>query len=194
MRTLTFSHMFGGKTHPAAMELADKMAAMVPVEDAHVFFGSSGSDANDTQVKMIRYWANAIGRPEKHKIIARDKGYHGVTVAARTDRPARQPHALQLPFDALGILRTGSPHYYRDGLPGESEAEFVERAYDELEALISPRAPIRSPRLSPNRSTAPAASSFLLQTTLIDYSRSLISMTLCFGSDEVICGFGRLGT
>jgi 4-aminobutyrate--pyruvate transaminase len=82
MRTLTFSHMFGGKTHPAAMELADRLAAMVPIDDAHVFFGSSGSDANDTQVKLIRYWAEAIGRPEKHKIIAREKGYHGVTVAS----------------------------------------------------------------------------------------------------------------
>ncbi|MEE4660718.1 MAG: aminotransferase class III-fold pyridoxal phosphate-dependent enzyme, partial [Halieaceae bacterium] len=82
MRTLAYSHMFGGKTHPAAMELADKLSAMVPIANAQVFFGNSGSDANDSLVKLLRYYNNAIGRPERYKIIARERGYHGVTVAA----------------------------------------------------------------------------------------------------------------
>jgi len=63
MRTLAFSHMFGGKTHPAAMALADTLADMVPVDNAQVFFGNSGSDANDTQIKLLRYYFNAIGKP-----------------------------------------------------------------------------------------------------------------------------------
>ena len=82
MRDLSFSHMFGGKTHPAAIELADKLAAMAPMDDARVFLGASGSDANDTLVKLIRYYAVATGQPERVKIIAREKGYHGVTVAS----------------------------------------------------------------------------------------------------------------
>ena len=82
MRELSFSHMFGGKTHDSAMMLADKLAAMVPMKNARVFLGNSGSDANDTLVKMIRYHATATGQPQRTKIIARDKGYHGVTVAS----------------------------------------------------------------------------------------------------------------
>jgi 4-aminobutyrate--pyruvate transaminase len=195
MRTLTFSHMFGGKTHPAAMELADRLAAMVPIDDAHVFFGSSGSDANDTQVKLIRYWAEAIGRPEKHKIIAREKGYHGVTVASAslTGLPANHAH-FQLPFDALGILRTGSPHYYRDAQPGESEAEFVQRRADELEALILAEGPetiaafIAEPVNGAGGVIVPPSEYFnKIQQVLEKYD-------IMLWSDEVICGFGRLGT
>ena len=120
MRDLSFSHMFGGKTHPAAIELADKLAAMAPVDDARVFLGASGSDANDTLVKLIRYYAVATGQPERIKIIAREKGYHGVTVAsaALTGLPPNHTH-FQLPFDALGVLRTGAPHYYRCAEDGE---------------------------------------------------------------------------
>ena len=105
MRELSFSHMFGGKTHPAAIELADKLAAMVPMDDARVFLGNSGSDANDTLVKLIRYYAEATGQPQRTKIIAREKGYHGVTVAAAslTGLPVNHAH-FQLPFEAMGVL------------------------------------------------------------------------------------------
>jgi 4-aminobutyrate--pyruvate transaminase len=194
MRTLTFSHMFGGKTHPVAMELADKIAAMVPVKDAHVFFGSSGSDANDTHIKMIRYHANAIGKPEKHKIIARDKGYHGVTVAAAalTGLPANHTH-FSLPFDALGILRTGSPHYYREGLPGESEEAFVERRMSELEALIEKEggdtiaAFIAEPVNGAGGVIIPPKNYFNRLQQILD------KHDIMLWDDEVICGFGRLG-
>ncbi|MEH6584289.1 MAG: aminotransferase class III-fold pyridoxal phosphate-dependent enzyme, partial [Halioglobus sp.] len=137
MGTLAYSHMFGGKTHAPGMALADKLSEMVPMDNAHVFFGNSGSDANDTQIKMLRYYFNAIGQPEKRKIISRERAYHGVTIAsaALTGLPANHSH-FDLPFDALGILRTGSPHFYRDGLPGEREEEFVSRRAAELESLI----------------------------------------------------------
>jgi adenosylmethionine-8-amino-7-oxononanoate aminotransferase len=195
MRTLTFSHMFGGKTHPAAMELADKLAAMVPIDNAHIFFGSSGSDANDTQVKLIRYWAEATGQPQRHKIIARDKGYHGVTVASAslTGLPANHTH-FQLPFEALGILRTGSPHFYREGLPGESEAEFSRRRADELEALILAEGPdtiaafIAEPVNGAGGVIVPPEDYFKNIRQVLD------KYGIMMWSDEVICGFGRLGT
>jgi adenosylmethionine-8-amino-7-oxononanoate aminotransferase len=195
MRTLTFSHMFGGKTHPAAMELADKLAAMVPIENAHIFFGSSGSDANDTQLKMIRYWAEATGQPQRHKVIARDKGYHGVTLAAAslTGLPANHVH-FQLPFEALGILRTGSPHYYREAQPGESEAAFVQRRADELEALIQREGPdtiaafIAEPVNGAGGVIIPPENYFKKVQEVLD------KYGIMMWSDEVICGFGRLGT
>ena len=194
MRTLTFSHMFGGKTHPAAMALADKLAAMVPVDDAHIFFGSSGSDANDTQIKLIRYWAEAIGKPQKHKIIARDKGYHGVTVASAslTGLPANHTH-FQLPFEALGILRTGSPHYYRDAHAGETEDEFAQRRADELEALILAEDPetiaafIAEPVNGAGGVIVPPKNYFNYINQVLD------KYGIMMWSDEVICGFGRLG-
>jgi adenosylmethionine-8-amino-7-oxononanoate aminotransferase len=194
MRTLTYSHMFGGKTHPAAMALADTLAAMVPVENAHVFFGSSGSDANDTLLKLIRYWAEATGQPQKHKIIAREKGYHGVTLAsaALTGLPANHTH-FQLPFDALGILRTGSPHFYREGRAGESEAEFVQRRADELEAMILREGPdsiaafIAEPVNGAGGVIVPPENYFKKIQQVLDKYQIML------WSDEVICGFGRLG-
>ena len=195
MHTLTFSHMFGGKTHPSAMKLADQIAEMVPVKDARVFFGSSGSDANDTQIKLLRYYANAIGTPEKHKIIAREKGYHGVTIASAslTGLPANHMH-FGLPFEALGVLRTGSPHYYREGLPGESEEQFVDRRIAELEAMILAEGPdtiaafIAEPVNGAGGVIVPHASYFKKVQQLLD------KYDILMWSDEVICGFGRLGT
>ena len=142
MRELSFSHMFGGKTHASAMELADKLSAMVPMSDGRVFLGNSGSDANDTLLKLIRYHAEASGQPQRVKVIAREQGYHGVTLAsaALTAIPTNHAH-FQLPFEALGVLRTGSANYYRGAMEGESEADFVARRADELESLILAEGP-----------------------------------------------------
>ena len=194
MRKLTYSHMFGGKTHPAAMELADKLSAMVPISDGRVFLGSSGSDANDTQIKLLRYYFNAIGKPEKYKIISRERAYHGVTVAAAalTGLPANHAH-FSLPFEALGVLRTGSPHFYRDGLPGESEEEFASRRARELEELILAEGPetiaamIAEPVNGAGGVIVPPVGYFQkIQAVLDKYD-------IILWDDEVICGFGRLG-
>jgi len=194
MHDLTFSHMFGGKTHPAAMELADKLSAMVPMKNAQVFFGSSGSDANDTQIKLLRYYFNAIGKPEKFKIISRQRAYHGVTIAAAalTGLPANHAH-FDLPFEALGILRTGSPHFYRDGLPGESEEQFADRRARELEELIVAEGPetiaafIAEPINGAGGVIVPPAGYFeKIQAVLKKYD-------ILMWADEVITGFGRTG-
>ena len=195
MRDLSFSHMFGGKTHPAAIELADKLAAMVPIDDARVFLGNSGSDANDTLLKLVRYYAVATGQPERVKVIAREKGYHGVTMAsaALTGLPPNHAH-FQLPFEALGVLRTGAPYYYRCAEPGESESEFVARRARELEALIVEEGPetiaamIAEPVNGAGGVIVPPEGYFeAIQAVLDRYGIAL-------WDDEVICGFGRLGT
>jgi len=195
MEQLSFSHMFSGKTHPSAIELADKLAAMSPIEDARVFLGSSGSDANDTLVKLVRYHAVATGQPERVKIIAREKGYHGVSLAsaALTGLPPNHAH-FQLPFEALGILRTGAPHYYRCAQAGESEAEFVARRAAELEQLILAEGPetiaamIAEPVNGAGGVIVPPAGYFEAVQAVLDKYGILL------WDDEVICGFGRLGT
>ena len=195
MEQLSFSHMFSGKTHPSAIELADKLAAMAPIEDARVFLGSSGSDANDTLVKLVRYHAVATGQPERVKIIAREKGYHGVSLAsaALTGLPPNHAH-FQLPFEALGILRTGAPHYYRCAEAGESEADFVARRAAELEQLILAEGPetiaamIAEPVNGAGGVIVPPAGYFEAVQAVLDKYGILL------WDDEVICGFGRLGT
>ena len=195
MRELSFSHMFGGKTHSSAIELADKLAAMVPMQDGRVFLGNSGSDANDTLLKLIRYHAEASGQPNRIKVIAREQGYHGVTLAsaALTAIPTNHAH-FQLPFEALGVLRTGSANYYRGAIEGESEAEFVARRAQELEALILAEGPetiaamIAEPVSGAGGVIVPPDGYFeAIQAVLDRYG-------IWLWDDEVICGFGRLGT
>jgi adenosylmethionine-8-amino-7-oxononanoate aminotransferase len=156
--------------------------------------GNSGSDANDTLVKLIRYHATATGRPERTKIIARDKGYHGVTVASAslTGIPTNHNH-FQLPFDALGVIRTGSPHFYRGAIAGENETDFVARRAAELEAQILEAGPdtiaamIAEPVSGAGGVLIPPPGYYqAIQAVLDKYDIAL-------WDDEVICGFGRLG-
>ena len=191
---LSFTHMFSGKTHQPGMDLADKLAAMVPVRDAKVFFGNSGSDANDTHIKLLRYYFDVIGKPEKHKIITRERAYHGVTVAAGslTSLPANLAH-FDAPLAALGILRTDHPHYYRGAKENETEAAFVERITGNLEQLILAEGPetiaafIAEPITGASGVIVPPAGYYeKVQAILNKYD-------ILFWADEVITGFGRTG-
>ncbi|MGR3615353.1 MAG: aminotransferase [Paracoccaceae bacterium] len=194
MGKLSYAHTFGGKTHEPAKELAEKLRAMVPVEDAYIFFGNSGSDANDTHVKMLRYYFNAIGKPEKRKIITRDRGYHGVTVAAGslTSLPANLTH-FDAPVEALGILRSHSPHYYTARKGNETEAQFVDRIIDELEQQINAEDPDTIAAMIVEPITG--ASGVLVPPD--GYYEKLQALLRKYGilvwADEVITGFGRTG-
>ena len=136
MRKLSYSQLFAGRGNEPSIRLAERLASLVPFDLPRVFFGLSGSDANDTQIKLMWYYHNAIGKPQKKKIISRHRGYHGVTVASGslTGLPAFHAH-FDLPI--AGILHTDCPHYYRGALPGETEAAFVDRLVANLEALIA---------------------------------------------------------
>ena len=135
MMKLPFTHLFGGKSHDPAIELAEKLKEMAPMPVSKVLFGSSGSDANDTQIKLIWYYNNAIGRPKKKKIIARLKGYHGVTIASGSLTGLPNNH-IDFDLPIANILHTSCPHHYRFGMPGESEEDFATRMADELEEMI----------------------------------------------------------
>src|SRR6185437_6872759 len=105
-----------------------------------VFFNNSGSEANDTVVKLVWYYNNALGRPRKKKIIARMKGYHGVTVATASLTGLANNHRdFDLPI--ANIRHADCPHYYRYGKPGESEEDFATRLAESLDALIRREGP-----------------------------------------------------
>ncbi|WP_343032583.1 aminotransferase [Tritonibacter litoralis] len=192
--TLPFAHSFGGKTHPALMELAHRLSAMVPVEDAYIFFGNSGSDANDSHFKMLRYYFNAIGKPEKRKIITRERGYHGVTVAAGslTSLPVNLAH-FDAPVEDLNILRTDAPHYYTGRKGNETEAQFVDRILQNLEEMILAEDPdtiaamIVEPITGASGVIVPPEGYYEKLQALLRKHDILV------WADEVICGFGRTG-
>src|SRR4030095_865549 len=135
MRKLPFGHLFTAKSHDPAIELAERLKEIAPVPTSKVFFCSSGSEANDTQVKLVWYMNNAFGRPRKKKIISRLRAYHGVTVAAASLTGLPNNH-LDFDLPIAGILHAGCPHHYRFAHAGETEEEFARRLADELDALI----------------------------------------------------------
>ena len=126
MKILPYYHSFSGKVPGPVTELVEKLIALAPVPMARVLFANSGSEANDTAFKLVRYYNNARGRPTQKKIIARQKGYHGVTAAAASlsGLPSMHQH-FDLPLP--GVLRVSAPHYYLGAAKGESEAQFVDQ-------------------------------------------------------------------
>jgi 4-aminobutyrate--pyruvate transaminase len=193
MRKLSFGHLFGGKSHDGAIELAEKLKEIAPAPTSKVFFCNSGSEANDTQIKLIWYMNNALGRPRKKKIISRRKGYHGVTIAAAslTGLPVNQTD-FDVPI--ANILHTSCPHHYRLANAGESEEDFATRLAAELDALIQSEGPdtvaafFVEPVMGAGGVIVPPATYF--EKVLAVCARYDVYV-VC---DEVICGFGRLGT
>src|SRR5262245_401249 len=132
MRKLPFAHLFTGKSHDPAIELAERLKEIAPAPTSKVFFCSSGSEANDVQVKLVWYMNNALGRPRKKKIISRLKAYHGVTVASASLTGLPNNH-LDFDLPIAGILHTGCPHHYRFAHAGENEEDFARRLAAELD-------------------------------------------------------------
>jgi 4-aminobutyrate---pyruvate transaminase len=193
MRKLSFAHLFTGRSHDPAIELAEKLKEIAPVPISKVFFCNSGSEANDTQVKLVWYLNNALGRPNKKKIISRAKGYHGVTIVAASLTGLPGNHRdFDLPLP--GFLHTSCPHHYRFAQAGESEEDFATRLADELDAMIVSEGPdtvaafIAEPVMGAGGVIVPPKTYF---EKIMQICAKHDVFTI---SDEVICGFGRLGT
>ncbi|MGQ0483943.1 MAG: aminotransferase [Hyphomicrobiales bacterium] len=192
MRKLSFTSVFGGKSHDGVIELSEKLKEIAPCPASKVLFGASGSEANDMQVKLTWYYNNARGLPAKKKIIARLRGYHGVTVASGSLTGLPMVHTdFDLPIK--NILHTSCPHYYRDGLEGETEDQFTDRMAKDLDDLIRKEGPdsvaafIAEPVMGAGGVIVPPSSYFpKINAVLAKYDVRFIS-------DEVICGFGRTG-
>lgn len=192
MRKLSFAHIFGGKSHDLAIELAEKLKELVPCEASKVLFCSSGSEANDMQVKLTWYGNNARGRHSKKKFISRIKGYHGVTIAAGSLTGLPTVHTdFDLPIK--NVLHVSCPHYYRYGAAGETEDQFTDRLVKEVEDLINKEGPdsiagfIAEPIMGSGGVIIPPKGYFE------KLGRLFARHDVRFISDEVICGFGRTG-
>jgi 4-aminobutyrate--pyruvate transaminase len=192
MKKLPYQHIFGGRSNDPAIELAEKLKEIAPVPISKVFYGASGSDANDTQVKIVWYLNNALGRPQKKKIISRLKGYHGVTVASASLTGLPNNH-IDFDLPLPGILHTSCPHHYRFAEPGESEQDFSSRLAAELEEMILREGPdtvaafIAEPVMGAGGAITPPEGYFeKINAILAKYD-------ILFISDEVITGFGRTG-
>ena len=192
MRNLSYAQLFGGVSHEPAIRLAEKLKSMMPFPAGRVFFGLSGSDANDTQIKLMWYYHNLIGKPEKKKIIARDGGYHGTTIGSGslTGLPPFHKH-FDLPIPQ--VLRTDRPHYYRDGLDGESEEAFTDRIIDNLQALIRREGADTIAAFIAEPVTG-AGGVFMPPVGYFDKLKPVLDENdILYIDDEVICGFGRTG-
>ena len=192
MLKLPFYHTFAHKAHDVGIELAEKLLSIAPAPMAKVFFVNSGSEANDTVVKLIWYYNNAIGRPKKKKIISRAKAYHGVTVASASLTGLPNNHRdFDLPI--ANILHVDCPHWYRFAQPGETEEAFAARLANALDQRIMKEGPetvaamIGEPIMGAGGVILPPATYWeKVQAVLKKHDVMLIA-------DEVICGFGRTG-
>lgn len=189
---LAYYHTYAAHTTDELAILADRLVRMAPGKASKVFFGMSGSDANETQAKLVWYYNNLRGLPKKKKIISRERGYHGCSVfsGSLTGMSFYHDH-MDLPYG--GVLHTGSPHYYWNAELGEDEETFSRRRAAELEALIEREGPetigafIAEPVLGTGGITPPPAGYWReIQAVLRRHDILLIA-------DEVICGFGRTG-
>src|SRR3954451_8380044 len=121
---LSISHLFTAKSHDGAIELAEKIKEIAPVETSKVFFCNSGSEANDTQIKLVWYMNNALGRPRRKKIISRIRAYHGVTIAAASLTGLPNNH-IDFDLPIAGILHTSCPHHYRLALQARPRSNLL---------------------------------------------------------------------
>lgn len=189
---LPYYHTFSGKVSEPVTALVERLMGIAPVPMARILFANSGSESNDTAVKLVRYYHNAIGRPQKKKIIARNKAYHGVTLAAASlsGIPTMHQH-FDLPMPET--VRVSCPHPYQFAYAGESEDAFAQRLAIELEETIQREGPdtigafIAEPVQGAGGVIIPPPRYFeLIQPILKRHAILLIA-------DEVVSGFGRLG-
>ena len=192
MCELPFYHSFGGKVPAIATELAERLIGVAPPGMGKALFANSGSEANDAAIKLAWYINNAIGRPQKKKIISRKRAYHGVTIAAGSLTGLAFAHDdFDLPI--ARILHADCPHFYRGAQRGETEEAFAARLAADLEQLILREGPdtvaafFAEPVMGAGGVIVPPATYFdRIQPILAKYE-------ILFVVDEVICGFGRTG-
>ena len=189
---LAYYHCYAGHTTRALAQLSRRLIDLAPGNMRKVFYGLSGSDANETQAKLVWHYHNLIGKPDKKKIIARERGYHGCSVVSGSMTGMNFYHAhMDLPV--LGILHTGVPHYYWGAEAGETELDFSRRRAAELEQMILAEgadtvgAFIAEPVLGTGGIIPPPQGYWdEIQAVLKKYDVLLIA-------DEVVTAFGRIG-
>jgi 4-aminobutyrate--pyruvate transaminase len=192
MQQLPYFQLFRGYSHGPAIELSEKLLEIAPVPMSKVLLQCSGSEANDSAVKLVWYYWNGVGKPKKMKIISRQGSYHGSTCVAISMTGNEAYHrSFGLPFD--GFIHVDSLNYYRSAKPGETEEQFSQRLADSLEATILREGPetigaFWADPIQGNAGALPPPAGYFekIQAILKKYD-------ILFVADEVICGFGRTG-
>lgn len=184
-------HAFFGRISDQTVMLSEKLVEVSPFEHGKVFYTNSGSEANDTLVKMLWFIHASEGNPQKRKILTRVNAYHGVTAvsASMTGKPYNSVFGLPLP----GFLHLSCPHYWKNGAEGETEEQFTQRMAAELEETIL-------------REGADTIAGFVAEPVMgaggvivpsKGYFQAVIPVLRKYGipviSDEVITGFSRTG-
>jgi len=191
-KKLAYYHAYAGNSNEPVIQLSERIIARVGLGMSRVYYGLSGSDANETNIKLVWYYNNVLGRPEKKKIIARQRGYHGsgLMTGSLTGLPVFH-NSFDLPL--ARVFHTSCPHHWRFAREGESEREFSRRLADELEALILAEGPdtvaafIGEPVMGTGGIIPPPEGYWEdIQAVLARYDILLIA-------DEVVTGFGRTG-
>ncbi|RMC31204.1 aspartate aminotransferase family protein [Paracoccus alkanivorans] len=192
-RELSYYHAYAGHGSEASITLAKMVMDRAPKGMARVYFGLGGSDANETNIKLVWYYNNILGRPEKKKIISRWRGYHGSGLMTGSLTGLELFHKkFDLPL--AQVIHTEAPYYYRRPQLDMSEADFVAHCVEQLEALIAREgadtiaAFIGEPVLGTGGIVPPPAGYWPAIQKVLDRHDILLI------SDEVVTGFGRLGT
>jgi L-2,4-diaminobutyrate transaminase len=190
---LAFFHTFNGMSSDVVAECAEALLALAPVPMSRVFFGASGSDANETQLKLIWVYNNLRGKPEKKKVVARWNAYHGsgVATASLTGLPGMH-NLFDLPKGP--VLHVSAPYYYRNAPDGMSERDFSRHLASELEDLIEREgadtiAAFFAEAVMGAGGLIPPPEGYFDEITPILKKNDILLV-----ADEVVSGFGRLGT
>ena len=192
LEKMPFTHMFTHRSNEPAIELSEKLVSIAPGDITRAFLVNSGSEAVDMAIKMVWFYHNAIGKPNKKKIISRKRAYHGVTIASGSLTGLPYVHdGFDLP--AIPVIHTETPYLYRVGETDETEADFATRLAATLEADILAADPdtigafIAEPVMGAGGAIVPPETYFdKIQAVLKKYD-------ILFIADEVICGFARTG-
>jgi len=192
MTRLPYYHLTNHKSHSPVIDLAEKLLEIAPVPMSKIWFANSGSEGNDSAARIVWYYWHAMGKPEKRKIIAHQRAYHGNTIASASLSGMHYNHAsFGLPLD--GFLHVTPPHHYRYAKPGENEEDFATRLADELDALIEAEDPetvgafFTEPIMGSGGVIVPPPTYYeKVQAVIRKHDMLLIA-------DEVITAFGRTG-
>jgi len=185
-------HTFNHRSNEPCIDLIEQLAAISPLSPCRILLANSGSEANDSMVKLAWYYQAARGKPHKRRIISRNGAFHGSTVMGAVLSGLPHMHR-SFGMNTDDILYAGKPHFYREGQDGESEGEFTSRLIAELEAMILAAGPetiaamIAEPVMGAGGVIMPPRDYFPRLRGLLDKYDILLL------ADEVVCGFGRTG-
>lgn len=192
-KQLAYYHTFSNATNPWQVELAEKLVSIAPKGLSKVFFGNGGSDANDTLVKIAWHYHSLQGNPSKVKVIAREQAYHGTSISTASLTGLGGFHK-EFPIPLDFVLRTDCPHYFTRALPDETEEAFCDRMIASVESLIKQEgadtiaAFIAEPIFAAGGIIEPPKDYFPKLKKLLQQNNILLI------ADEVVCGYGRLGS